>query len=364
MRVLATGVPSSGTRYLTRLLAAGGADAVHLSQPDQAQFIEPLGLLADIQTDQPDELAVWFDMDRALGDFDAVVIVVRGRLAHDGSYAIHWCDMSAERADVWRQESFERLRPAFGHPKAIIVTYESLAVREERMALLTALGLNPEGADLEPWSNENAKHYNQHFEWWGRRLRYFDHPYNSARLNERTIEIPVVAAWLSDIAGTTVDPSRGPAMSPFGGLEVGNVLSHYGITGHRVVDRHEQGEGVENLDVFDIEGRYDWIVAISTIEHVRWDEQPRENDGAARAIAHLRSLLAPGGRMILTLPTGYHTPFDHSIGFGRAGATRACTIRRSVEDTSLWVQTERPTVLRYGMRTPWAEAVWIGEYDA
>src|SRR5690606_34112160 len=110
----------------------------------------------------------------------------------------------------------------------------------------------------------------------------FDHPYNTTILNERAVEIPVVLDWL---------PGKGR------GLEVGNVLGHYGVKGRRVVDLYEQADGVENLDLFDIEGHFDWIVSISTLEHVRWDTEPRDPNGAVEAIGHLRSLLSPGGRM-------------------------------------------------------------------
>ena len=94
-------------------------------------------------------------------------------------------------------------------------------------------------------------------------LQLFDHPYNTTILNERAVEIPVVMAWLY----------RGDPLGDV--LEVGNVLQHYGdvldVPTRRIVDRYETGPHVENLDVFDITGRYDTIITISTVEHVGWD---------------------------------------------------------------------------------------------
>ena len=184
------------------------------------------------------------------------------------------------------------------------------------------------------------------FEWWGQRLAYHDHSYNTTRRNERAVELPVAEAWLRPELRT---------------LEVGNVLSHYGIgPKRRVVDRYESGEGVENLDIFSIEGDYEQIVSLSTLEHVRWDEQPRENDGAIRALEHLLTLLDPGGRMLLSVPTGWNDPLDEALTTRDFGCTRACTI---VRDGNGWRQTDEVEITPYGFPPGWAGAVWIGEWS-
>lgn len=352
-RVLVTGPPSSGTRWLTRFLGAAGAEAVHFSQPDQEKLIADEGILAADQIDQPDEHAAWFDMEMALEVFDAVVIMVRGRNAHDGSYAVHWLGMTPEKAESWRQESFARLAPAFGNPKCTVVTYESLRERDEREALLVHLGLDADAVDVEPWTeDENAKHYGRTFRWFDKRLPYFDHPYNSARLNERTVEVACAIDFIR-------------RQEPSGrGLEVGNVLSHYGVEGHRVVDLNEVAPGIENIDVLDIEGRYDWIVAISTLEHVRWDDpSDRYEFGAAEALTHLHDLLLPGGKMFVTVPTGYHFQLDSAIVARSLGASRDCTFSRSEGNVNIWTQDSRPRAQPYGGRTPWANTVWVGEFE-
>lgn len=180
------------------------------------------------------------------------------------------------------------------------------------------------------------------FTYHGQRLTGFDHPYNDTIRNERAIELAVASDWL-----------------PGGdGLEVGNVLSHYGITGHRVVDRFEQAPNVENIDVLDTTGSFDWIVTISTLEHVGHDHEPRDPDAAEAALGHLRSLLNPVGRMLVTVPMGYHPHFDQFL-LGGAGTHRAATL---VRHGSSWRQTRTLTAKPYGATTPWAESVWIGEY--
>lgn len=180
------------------------------------------------------------------------------------------------------------------------------------------------------------------FTYWGTVLDYFEHPYNTTGLNERAVEIPIVREWLPDGDG----------------LELGNVLGHYQPVTHRVVDRHERG--VENVDVFDLTGQYDWVLSVSTIEHVRWDppEQP-DPHGAIRALRHLESLVKPGGQMLATVPLGHHPHLDELLMSGQTGASRACTLIRHGRG---WRQTHSLTWEPYGKTTKWAESVWIGEW--
>ena len=176
--------------------------------------------------------------------------------------------------------------------------------------------------------------------WGGSTLDLVDLPYNQTILNERSVELAVVFDWL---------PGKGA------GLEVGNVLAHYGVTGHRVVDLYERAPGVENVDVFDVDGRYDWIVAVSTVEHVRWDVE-RDAGGAQAAIKHLRSLLNPGGVMLVTVPLGWNAPLDAVLPLD---ATRWACFERAGDS---WAWCDLPDgPVRYG--PAWANAVWVGEWS-
>lgn len=187
----------------------------------------------------------------------------------------------------------------------------------------------------------------QGFEWWGQTFEVFDHPYNTTALNERGVELPIAFDWLKGRGGR--------------GLEVGNVLGHYGVTGHHVVDKYEMGLGVDNRDVEAIDGRYRWIVSISTLEHVGFNEPNRRDLNASeRAVKHLRSLLVPsGGAMLVTVPLGWHLDLDEWLLEGEAGAWRECTM---VLGDDGWRQTERLAWRPYGARTKWAESVYIGEW--
>ena len=191
------------------------------------------------------------------------------------------------------------------------------------------------------------------FDFHGERYAAFHHRRGSTWLTERAIEIPVAMRFVDGF---------GP--SAFG-LEVGNVLARYRAVRHRVVDKYERARGVENVDVLDIatDRLFDFIVSISTIEHVGWDEPERDLDKPVRAIQHLRSLLQPGGgRMLVTLPLGYNPTVDLMALGGMSGADDGEIF---VRDRHLrWRATPRPEPheLRYQFELRAATAVWIAEF--
>lgn len=145
---------------------------------------------------------------------------------------------------------------------------------------------------------------------------YFFHPYNLAWRNERTVEIPIISAIVGECNGEV--------------LEVGNVMSHYLETHHDIIDRYESEPGVTNQDVtsFNPEKEYELIVSISTLEHIGWTEHPRDPEKGAMAIAHLQSLLAPGGRLIATIPVGLNEELDRRIEQGEIRFTELKALGR------------------------------------
>jgi hypothetical protein len=153
----------------------------------------------------------------------------------------------------------------------------------------------------------------------------FIHPYNETWQNERAVEVPLARAFLDS------EPA----------LEVGNVLGHYGRRGHVVVDKYERARGVLNADVLDYAPatRFARIAAISTLEHVGFDEEVRDLAKCRRAIEHLATLLAAGGRLWVSMPIGYNPGAD------------AC-----------WAPAaglfDEVTFLRRAGRFDWREATW------
>ncbi len=96
-------------------------------------------------------------------------------------------------------------------------------------------------------------------------------------------------------------------------LEVGNVLSHYQTVRHLVIDKYEQGLGVVNMDIVDVETslRYDLIISVSTFEHIGFDAP--SNNTIRGTINKVTKLLTHGGRLVLTLPIGYNPEVDDML---------------------------------------------------
>ena len=102
-------------------------------------------------------------------------------------------------------------------------------------------------------------------------------------------------------------------------LELGNVLNHYADTftapeTHIVVDKYESTTHAQvfNEDIigFDQGMRYDCIISISTLEHIGWDETPKDPEKVRHALNHLRSLLNTDGLGFATFPAGYNPNLD------------------------------------------------------
>jgi SAM-dependent methyltransferase len=175
----------------------------------------------------------------------------------------------------------------------------------------------------------------------GRRYRYFYHRYNTTWKTERAVEVPIVWRLMHEYAGRPV-------------LEIGNVLSHYFPVSHDIVDKYESGPGVINVDVVDFrpDRRYDLIVSISTLEHVGWDEEPRDPEKLPRAIEQLRGLLAPGGRLVATLPIGYNPHLDTLLRDDRLPLTgRLCLQRISADNR--WRQVDWPAIASARVHQPY-----------
>jgi len=182
------------------------------------------------------------------------------------------------------------------------------------------------------------------------RYRYFYHPYNRTVRNERCVEIPIALAWMRRFQGARI-------------LEVGHVLGHYGVAGHDVVDKYERSGGVIAADIVEFTPAtpYDLIVSISTLEHVGWDEVPKEPEKLRHALAHLeRHCLVQGGTLLATFPLGYNAFLDAALRQGTLPFSHASYLRR----LSKWAHWEECTATaaegtRYGAPYPGANALAV-----
>jgi SAM-dependent methyltransferase len=181
------------------------------------------------------------------------------------------------------------------------------------------------------------------------RYTYFLHGYNLTWCNERAVEIPIVRQAVVGAPGARL-------------LEVGNVLSHYFAADHEVLDKFEKGPSIRNEDVISFRQaqRYDLIVSISTLEHVGWDEAPLDPTKIVQAIDNLSAHLAPGGRLLVTLPLGYNPPMDAQIAAGTLPFSRCHYLKRT--GFLRWQESDWAGVAGspYAERWPGARGLVIG----
>lgn len=188
---------------------------------------------------------------------------------------------------------------------------------------------------------------NEPFTFNGRQYRY------NRRLDERTIELPIII----DIIQEELKHGK------INMLEVGNVLSDPKyelpsgiiIPARDIVDKYEKGPGVINKDIMDYwpEGKmYDLIVSISTIEHIGFDENERNPDKIPQTIERLKSMLAPGGKFVFTVPVGYNSDLDSKVLFNDNSDLQRYFMKRISKDNK-WAQImdrKEAATYRYGSK--------------
>lgn len=206
--------------------------------------------------------------------------------------------------------------------------------------------------------------YNKFFNFWRtftfqeKKYKYFYHEANTTWRNERAVEIPIVWEMVKSSKGTI--------------LEVGNVLSHYFSFKHDIVDKYEKAEGVVNKDItnFQTTKKYDLIISISTLEHVGWDENPTsheitgESEKILSAVECLKNMLAPNGRIVVTVPLGYNPFLDELIKSGKLKFDKQFYLKRISKDR--WFETDWNNVkeAKFRKEVPAANALMIGVFDA
>jgi hypothetical protein len=178
---------------------------------------------------------------------------------------------------------------------------------------------------------------------------YFCHRYNATWRNERIIEIPLIWREVEQASDKKI-------------LELGNVLAHYFPVTHTVVDKYEKAPGVINQDVVDFKPKqkFDLIVSVSTLEHVGYDETPRDPKKIAATVRHLKSLLAKSGRLVMTFPVGYNPNLDSLLKKSKLGFDQIYYLERTSVH-NLWHQrASRFKTARYGQPFTNANMVAVG----
>jgi len=174
--------------------------------------------------------------------------------------------------------------------------------------------------------------------------------------NERAVEIPVV--WRELQRREHSD----------GVLEVGNVLGHHFDIAHPVLDKYEQDPCVtwnEDIVTFQPPFAPELVLSISTLEHVGHSDKPPDPAKFRRALEAILGWLAPGGRLLFTVPLGYNPAVRDYLDSPHAQRTALRCLRRTTLD-NLWVQADYAAVreFRYDRPFPCANAIAIVELSA
>lgn len=140
---------------------------------------------------------------------------------------------------------------------------------------------------------------NRRFSFQGQELPYFIHSYNATWRNERCIEISLARHFLALWQAERV-------------LELGNVMSYYEDHRHTVIDKYEPSPGILNQDFLDYapEKLFDGFLAISTFEHIGWDESPRSGEKLAQCFDKIAQLVHNKKQVLVTCPLGYNDYLD------------------------------------------------------
>lgn len=141
-------------------------------------------------------------------------------------------------------------------------------------------------------------------------------------------------------------------------LEVGNVTAHYYDTDHLIVDKYERGVMVLNEDIctFNPPHKYTLIISISTFEHIGFDDD--SGSTVLDAVDQCYRLLAPNGKLVITLPIGYNPAADVAILMCSGKVTYY--VRTGF---SRWEECSRDTAFMhpYGCKYPYANAIAVLE---
>ncbi len=192
--------------------------------------------------------------------------------------------------------------------------------------------------------NRNTVRYN------GENLALFFHEYNHTWLNERMIEIPI----FRHILDRQNNSSRI--------LEVGNVMSNYFDMDYDIVDKYETIERVIKVDLlnFNSQVKYDLIISISTLEHIGYDEGPeKEPEKLLDAVEKLKSLLAPGGELYVSVPMGENPYLDDFLRNDRIRLKKHVNYLRKGQ--TLWEPVDFEAISHAKSNAPyfWGNAIVI-----
>ncbi len=184
-----------------------------------------------------------------------------------------------------------------------------------------------------------------------KKYSYFIHPYNATFSNERIVEVPIILNEINKLKNSNI-------------LEIGNVLSHYVKIKHTVVDKYEKAPGVINEDIvsYKPKSKFDLIVAISTLEHVGYDEAVKDPKKIIKVLKRLTTFLNKKGKLIFTVPISYNKILDKQIIDKKLPAMNLYFLTRNSKFNT-WIETDSKNAFTKKYNKPFsnANAILVGE---
>jgi hypothetical protein len=108
------------------------------------------------------------------------------------------------------------------------------------------------------------------------------------------------------------------------------------------------------------------IISISTFEHIGFDDDSSTADECKihEAICSCLRLLFTGGKLVITVPTGYNPLMDELIHSGSLGKCRQFFFERHARLE--WRECDKKTALsrQYARPYPYANGLMVAEFTA
>lgn len=175
---------------------------------------------------------------------------------------------------------------------------------------------------------------NKKFHWAGEATDYYYSFYNETFMSERAVELSIALHFLH---------KQGAHANI---LEVGNTMQQYHRFEHDIVDKYEVAEGVINEDIVEYKPKkeYDLIISLSTLEHVGWDEEPKEPEKVLEAVKKMKALLKKNGTMVVTVPHGHNSYLDKAIQEDKMGFSNKVFLKR-IGTGAMWKEVSKEEAL-------------------
>jgi len=164
---------------------------------------------------------------------------------------------------------------------------------------------------------------------------YFCHPYNNARINERTIEVVLGLRYLQE------HPDL---------FEVGATLPYYVKTKHEVIDPWD-AMATQKVDAAKSNFLSKNVLSISSVEHFGLSQYGKEKVNPRKSIEFMEMLIEVSKGFLITFPTGFNKILDAWVSQSSTKMQVISYVKRS-QNPIVWesvpFSTNLPMQYEYG----------------